>query len=189
MVVGLLRPLADAAAQDGVAGVAAEGGTGRGVSGSHQLGKRPGQSVQSAAQDRDVVRIAQVGGQRDLCRLVLQVAPQMCAAQPAPQVALGLGEEVLGRVVRALHDRHDAALPVPRHGMPEEVVPVAVEAVERDRFRTVPAGGALLTMGPDSPAQLAAVRLDLRGDRLQQGGGGCGGQGLLRWPPAQLVVA
>ena len=115
--------------------------------------------------------------------------PKLRAAQPAPQFALGLGEEVLGWVVRALHDRHDTALLVPRQGMPEEMVPVAVEVVEHDRFRTVPAAGALPAMHPDSPAQVAAVPPDLLGDRLQQGGAGCGSQGLVRRPAAQFVVA
>ncbi len=54
----------------------------------NQIGKRPGQSVQSVAHDPAVVRIVQVSGQGNL-----------------------------RRVVRALHDRHDAALPVRRQGM------------------------------------------------------------------------
>ena len=151
-------------AQGGVSGVAVESRTGRGLSGSHQVGKRPGQSVQSAAHDPDTVWIVQVGGQSDLRRLVLHVAPQVRAAQPAPQFALGLGEEVLGRVVRALHERHYTALLVPRQGMPEEVVPVGVEAVEHDRFRTVPATGARPAMRLDSPAQLAAVPPELEAE-------------------------
>ena len=69
------------------------------------------------------------------------------------------------------------------------MVPVAVEVVEHDRFRTVPAAGALPAMHPDSPAQVAAVPPDLLGDRLQQGGAGCGSQGLVRRPAAQFVVA
>ena len=101
-------------AQGGVPGVAVEIRTGRGLSGSHQVGERPGQLVQRAAQDPDVVRIAQVGGQSDLHRLVLHVTSQVRAAQPTPQFALGLGEEVLGRVVGALHDRQDTALRAPR---------------------------------------------------------------------------
>ena len=44
-----------------------------------QIGKRPGQSVQSSAHDPDVVRIVQVCGQGNLRRLVLHVAPQVCA--------------------------------------------------------------------------------------------------------------
>ena len=92
---------------------------GRGLSGSHKLGKRSGQSVQSAANDPNVVQIVQVCVQGDLGWLVQHVAPQVRAAQPPQQLARGLGERVLGWVVRALHDQHDVALAVPRQGMPE----------------------------------------------------------------------
>ncbi len=108
--------------------------------------------------------MAQIGGQGDLRRLVPHVAPPVRAAQSASQLALGLGEEVLGRMVRALHDRRDAALAVPRQGMSKELLPVAVELVEHDRFRAVPSGLALLAMRPDLAEQLAAVPLDLLGD-------------------------
>ncbi len=97
-------------------------------------------------------------------RLVLHVAPPVRAAQSASQLAPGLGEEVLGRIVHALHDRRNAALAVPRQGMSKELLPVAVELVEHDRCRAVPSGLALLTMRPDLPAQLAAVPPDLLGD-------------------------
>lgn len=67
------------------------------------------------------------------------------------------------------------------------MVLVAVELVERDRFGAVHAA-TLLPMRPDSPAQLAAVPRDLLGDRIEQGGCGCGAQGLVRSPGAQVVV-
>lgn len=62
--------------------------------------------------------------------------------------------------------------------MPKEAVPEAAEVLEHDRLRAVPATRAA-----------AAVPSDLLGDRLQQSGTGGGGQGLVRKPPAQRVVA
>ena len=55
-------PLTDAAAQVGVPAAAVQGWLGRGSARLHQLGKRAGQFLESAAQDLDVVRIEQVGG-------------------------------------------------------------------------------------------------------------------------------
>ena len=76
--------LADVAERYGLPGAAVESRTGRGLSGSHQLGIRPGQSVQSAAHDSDAFRIVQVGRQGDLRRLVPNVTARMHTTQPNP---------------------------------------------------------------------------------------------------------
>ena len=62
------------------------------------------QLVQRASQDAHVVRMPQVGGQGDLGRLVIQIAPQMGAAHTAPQALLGGAEKLLDDVVCALHN-------------------------------------------------------------------------------------
>ena len=60
-----------------------------------QFGEGPGQLVERAAQDPDVVGMLQIRSQGGLGRLVLQVAPQVGAAQAAAQALLGDGEGLL----------------------------------------------------------------------------------------------
>ena len=183
------RPSPDALAQLGILVVALQGR--RRLDGlAVEFGKGLRQVVQRAAHDAHVVRAQQVRGQRGLRRLVFHVPPEMRAAQPPPQLLLGGGEEVLGDIVRALHDGEDLAVGSPRHGMPEQAVDVAVQVREDHRLRSVVGPARLL--GGDLLAQLVMVGLGGGLDRLQVrcGGGRPATRGPDRPTPArQFVVA
>ena len=88
----------------------------------------------------------------------------MGSSQAPPQLALGLGEELLGGFVRAGDDRQDATGGVAHDRMSEGLVLVAVEIVQHDGFRPGVGGGRLHAL-----VQVFAEGLDPVGHLFQLG--------------------
>ena len=82
-----------------------------------QCGEGLGQWVQRAAHHLHVVRMPQVRCQGDLGRLVLQITPQMGAAQPSAQALLGDREGLLDDIVGAVDDGHQPASRIAGDGL------------------------------------------------------------------------
>ncbi len=86
-----------------------------------------GPTAGSTAWGLHAALVEQVGGQRCRRWLVLHVAPQACAAQAAGELALGVGEAVLGRIVGPFQERLDLPFGVGRQRMADELVQVGCD--------------------------------------------------------------
>ena len=115
--------------------------------------------------------IEQVGSQGNLGRLVLHVPAQVGAPHASAQTALGLGEELLGRVVGAFDDGHYAARLVASDGMPAQSVLVALQVLQHDRLGHGSSVARTVRKRLDALAEGVAVSLQACGHRLQQGCG------------------
>ncbi len=86
-----------------------------------ESGEGQWQFGQRAAEEADIVGLAQVSDKRHLGWLVLHVAAQMGTPDTAAQALLGAGEELLQNVVGAGHNRHYAPLLVVQHRLAAEL--------------------------------------------------------------------
>ena len=83
--------------------------------------------IQGAAEQPDIIRVAQIGSQSCLGRLILEVTPQIGSPQSATQVLLLITEEVLRDVIGSLDDCHNRSLFIAADRVSEQVRPVTIE--------------------------------------------------------------
>jgi len=77
------------------------------------------QLIERTGESPDILRISQVAHEGDLCRLLLEIAAELSAADTSPQLLLVPAEEVLGDVVGSLDNGCHMAVLVELGGMSE----------------------------------------------------------------------
>ena len=98
-------------------------------------GEGGGQVLQRAADEANIIGAIEIGHQRRLCGLVLEIPSQMRPAQTTAKVLLLVTEVVLGDIVSAFDHRDDGARIVTKGRMTEQEMAVALEVGQDDGAR------------------------------------------------------
>jgi len=100
-----------------------------------QFGEGGGQIFQGTRYQSYIIGMTKIGCQCRLCRLIFKVATEIRSTQSATQLLLVRAEEMLCNIVGTLDHSDDSAVLIAARRMAKQVVGVAVEVIEYDRFR------------------------------------------------------
>ena len=81
--------------------------------------------INRTTDDPDVFWMFEIGDQRRLSGLVLEIPTKVGTTEPAAQLLFLSTKEVLGDIICPFHHRQDRTIGVPTSRMAEELVPIA----------------------------------------------------------------